>query len=387
VVPPKAAGTLLPEDLYRRAIMLGRSAAGISGPNPPVGCLVVRDGAVVGEGATTAVGGPHAEVVALRAAGARALGATVVVTLEPCAHQGRTGPCVDALIGSRVAAVHLVLPDPDPAAAGGMARLRAAGIEVLELSDRLPELAATVAHDLRGFVARVSSGRPHVTLKLAQGADGRTAPGAGGYLTGLAARTRVHRLRSDVDAVLVGSATVRADDPLLDVRHVETARSPRPVVLATDADIDPAARVIGRGALVLVGPRAPVERCARLERAGATVVAVPEARSGRAGLDLLAALAALLDHRILTVLAEPGPVLADALLAEGLVDEVELHVAGVTTPTDADVVPALARLASLIEGWRRGDEHVDVVSSGEDAVLRVAWSDLARPLTSAAEVV
>jgi diaminohydroxyphosphoribosylaminopyrimidine deaminase/5-amino-6-(5-phosphoribosylamino)uracil reductase len=194
----------------------------------------------------------------------------------------------------------------------------------------------------------------------------------------------VHRLRSDVDAVLVGSTTVRADDPLLDVRHVAAVRSPRPVVLATTADIDPGARVLGRGALVLVGPDASIERCARLERAGATVVAVPEQRFGRAGLDLGAALAALLDHRILTVLAEPGPVLAEALLDEGLVDEVELHVAGATAA--GDVVPAVARLAPVIDAWRRRDERVDVVGSAGDTVLRVAWSDLVRSPASAAEV-
>jgi len=377
VVSPKAAGTLLDEDLYRRAVIVGRTAAGVSGPNPPVGCVIVRDGAIVGEGATMPVGGPHAEVVALAAAGERARGATAVVTLEPCAHQGRTGPCADALVGAGVTAVHLVLRDPDLRASGGVERLRAAGVEVVELAERLPDLASIVAHDLRGFVSRVRSGRPHVTLKLAQDRAGGTTPGPSRYLTGITARTRVHRLRADVDGVLVGSGTVRSDDPRLDVRHVAATRSPRPVVLASSAAIDPTAQVVRRGALVLVGQDTPAARRGALERAGATVVAVPPGPRPGQGLDLAAALGALLDHRILTVLAEPGPILGEALLAEGLVDEVELHVADAGAP--ATVVPALARLTPVIAGWREDDPRVEVIACDRDTVLRARWSDLAGP--------
>ena len=382
MVPPKAVGTLLAEDVYLRAITVGRGAAGLSGPNPPVGCVIVRDGRIVGEGATAAVGGPHAEIVALGAAGDRASGAVAVVTLEPCAHRGRTGPCTDALIASGVTEVHLLLRDPDPMAAGGVDRLRAAGLQVVEVGPRFPALAEMVAHDLRGFIARVRLGRPHVTLKLAQAVDGRTDPAPSRYLTGPAARRRVHELRSSVDAVLVGSGTVRADDPQLDVRHVgseDGARPedgrPRPVILATTAEVDPGARVVSRGALVLVGDDAPDGRCTALVDAGATVVRVAHAPA-RAGLDLGAALGALLDHRILTVLAEPGPTLADALLAGGLVDDVELHIAGVVTPDT--VVPALARLAPMIDAWRSAAGDVDrggaEVSSEEldgDVILRL----------------
>jgi diaminohydroxyphosphoribosylaminopyrimidine deaminase/5-amino-6-(5-phosphoribosylamino)uracil reductase len=384
VVPTQADGTLLHEDVYRRAAVLGRTAAGVSGPNPPVGCVLVLDGEIIGEGATAPAGGPHAEIVALSAAGERARGATAVVTLEPCAHHGRTGPCVDALVEAGVAAVHLVLRDPDPQAAGGAERLRAAGVTVVEVADRLPAIAGAVAHDLRGFVARVRSGRPHLILKLAQTVDGRTAPGPSGYLTGVEARTRVHRLRADVDAVLVGSGTVRADDPLLDVRHVPSERAPRPVVLATEADVDPAARVIGRGALVLVGPQAPASRCAVLERSGATVVPVPLARDGGRGLALDAGLAALLEHRILTVLAEPGPTLSEALLAGGLVDELEIHVAA--TKDARDVVPAIGRLASVLDAWRDGDASSDVLVAGDDVVIRAALSDLMAMSDHVAEV-
>jgi diaminohydroxyphosphoribosylaminopyrimidine deaminase/5-amino-6-(5-phosphoribosylamino)uracil reductase len=376
VVPPMAAGTLLSEDVYQRAIELGRTAAGISGPNPPVGCVIVRDGFIVGEGATSVVGGPHAEVVALADAAGRCEQATVVVTLEPCAHHGRTAPCTDALIAAGVSEVHVLMRDPDPQAAGGADRLRAAGIRVIEVGADHPELAAQVAHDLRGFVARVLHGRPHVLLKLAQTSDGMTAAGPNRYLTGVEAQTHVHSLRSDVDAVLVGSQTVAVDDPQLDVRHVVLrvpAGQPRPVVLATEARVDPAAHVITRGALVLVGEDAPAARCEALAEAGATVVRVPSAPGG-GRLDLQAVLAGLLDHRILTVLAEPGPTLASALLAQGLVDTVELHIAGGVGA--AAVVPALAPLAPVVDAWRapfgsaEGVVEWSARELGDDMILR-----------------
>jgi len=367
VVPPTAARTLLPEDVYRRALDLGRTAAGVSGPNPPVGCVIVAEGTIVGEGATAAVGGPHAEVVALASAGDRSAGSIAVVTLEPCAHRGRTGPCAEALVSAGVAEVHVLLRDPDPQAAGGMERLRADGVTVIDVGSTLPHLAELAAHDLRGFLTRVRLGRPHVTLKLAQTSDGATTAGSSGYLTGLAARTHVHELRADVDAVLVGSGTVRADDPRLDVRHVSgdgTQRQPRPVVFATRADIDPTARVVSREALVIVSDQASPASVAVLTERGATIVRVPSDRRTE-GLDLQAALTALLDHRILTVLAEPGPVLADALLSEGLVDVVELHIAGAAGRASA--IPALARLAPLIDAWMADPDDLFASRSGSDA--------------------
>jgi diaminohydroxyphosphoribosylaminopyrimidine deaminase/5-amino-6-(5-phosphoribosylamino)uracil reductase len=370
VVPVTAVRPLLPEDVYRRAISVGRSAAGRSGPNPPVGCVIVQDGAVVAEGATEPAGGAHAEVVALAAAGGGARGATAVVTLEPCAHHGRTGPCTDALLRSGVTEVHVLVRDPDPQAGGGIERLRAAGIAVVEVAPHLPSLAALAAHDLRGFLTRVRHGRPHVTLKLAQTPEGRTDPGSERYLTGARAREQVHLRRADVDAVLVGSATVRADDPVLDVRGVPHVRMPRPVVLATTGDIGSDARVVGRGALVLVGSSAPGQRCEELERAGATVVRVAEVEGhGVRGLDIHAALAVLLEHRILTVLAEPGPRLAGTLLAAHVVDDVELHIAGAAGHAEG-VVAALPHLQPLIDGWRVHDADVSVEVHDEDVLLR-----------------
>jgi diaminohydroxyphosphoribosylaminopyrimidine deaminase / 5-amino-6-(5-phosphoribosylamino)uracil reductase len=366
-----ADGVLLPVDVYRRALTVGRRAAGVSGPNPPVGCVLVREGLVIAEGATRPVGQEHAEVVALDAAGDAAHGATAVVTLEPCAHHGRTPPCVDALIAAGVREVHVLLRDPDPAAGGGIARLLAAGIAVVDVAAQLPELAAAAAHDLRGFLVRVRSGRPHVTLKIAQDVDGGTVPPAGGYLTGEDARRRVHLLRAESDAVLVGGGTVRADDPQLDVRIVASDRSPRAVVISATADVSPDARVARSGSIVLVGPRADDTRCAALRAADVTVERVGTSRDER-GVDLGDALRRLLDHRVLTVLAEPGPVLASALLAEGLVDVVELHVA--RGAKVASVRPCLDALAGMLDA----DAAEREVTADGDLILRADATRLVR---------
>lgn len=336
----------LPEAVYARALEVGRTAAGRSGPNPPVGCVIVRDGSIVAEGATRAVGGAHAEVVALQVAGADARGATAVVTLEPCAHHGRTPPCADALIAAGVAAVHVLHPDPDPVAGGGSDRLRTAGIEVLDVPAVMPTVAARAAHDLRGFLARVANGRPHVHLKLAQDVDGRTVPSHGRYLTGTVARHRVHALRAEVDAVLVGGATVRHDDPRLDVRTLSTTGQPRPVILSAKGDLPQDAVVLRPGAVVVAGSDIPAPRADMLRSRGADVLTVPNAADGM--LELEAALAALLELRILTVLAEPGPRLAGALLRQGLVDTLEVHVAGGATTGVEAVRPALPELAALL---------------------------------------
>jgi diaminohydroxyphosphoribosylaminopyrimidine deaminase/5-amino-6-(5-phosphoribosylamino)uracil reductase len=313
------------ERALERALELGRAVAGTTAPNPPVGCVLVRDGRIVGEGATAPAGGPHAEVAALAEAGPLARGATAVVTLEPCAHTGRTGPCATALAAAGVTAVRWLVDDPNPVAAGGGSRLAAAGVDAARVADAHPVLAARAARDLRGFLTLVAHGRPHVLLKLAQDPAGRTRPPAGGYLTGEPARIRVHALRADVDGVLVGGATVRADDPRLDVRHVPARRPPRPVVLTATGDLPRSARLLDRAPLVVVGPATPADRRADLAAAGAEVVVVEGDVSGP---DPAAALAALPARGVLTILAEPGPRLAAALLAADLVDEVELHVAG-----------------------------------------------------------
>lgn len=336
----------LPEAVYSHALEVGRTAAGRSGPNPPVGCVIVQDGRIVGEGATRPAGGAHAEVVALQAAGPDARGAIAVVTLEPCAHHGRTPPCTDSLIAAGVAEVHVLLRDPDPVAGGGVERLRAAGIEVFDAGAMMPSAAARAAHDLRGFLARVAHGRPHVHLKLAQDVDGRTVAPHGRYLTGPVARRRVHALRAEVDAVLVGGATVRHDDPRLDVRHLPTTDQPRPVVLSVTGDLPQGAAVLRPGAIVLTGPDIPAVRADMFQSRGVEVVVVPIASDGL--LDLEAALSALLELRVLTVLAEPGPRLAAALVQQGLVDTLEVHVAGGAKAGHDPLRPALPELLSLL---------------------------------------
>ena len=333
VTPDESVAHGLLRGAYEAALELARSVAGTTAPNPAVGCVIVRDGSIVGSGATSPAGGAHAEIHALAAAGDRARGATVITTLEPCAHSGRTPPCTEALLAAGVAAVHVLVPDPNPLAAGGGARLARAGVRVVDGAEVHREAALRARRDLRGWLSVVTNGRPHVLLKVAQSLDGITTPAADGYLTGLPARRHVHALRADVDAVLVGAGTVRADDPQLDVRHQRSEQQPRPVVLATLAGIAADARVIARGAMVVVGPAAAASQISALVAGGAAVVVAPLGVDGR--LSLPAVLELLVEHGVTKVLAEPGATLARTLLAADLVDEFELHVADAATPNAA----------------------------------------------------
>ena len=309
-----------------RAVAMAGASGPASSPNPGVGCVIVQDTRVVGEGITAPVGGPHAEAAALRDAGSDAAGATLATTLEPCTHHGRTPPCTDAILEAGVRRVVIAHPDVNPLAAGGAALLRAAGVEVVGPLEVTDPLRASVAVQLEGFLMAVTEGRPHVTLKLAQTTDGRLgAPDGRRWLTGPVARTAVHRWRAERDAVLVGSGTVVTDDPQLDVRHVACTRQPRPVVLDARLRTSPTARVARPGAIVVTAPDTPVERRLALLERGVEVVEVPAGPAG--GVELPAALAALADLGVTTVLAEPGATLAHALVAADLVDRLVLHVA------------------------------------------------------------
>jgi len=238
------------ESHMSRAIELAQSVRTATSPNPWVGCVIVdQGGEVVGEGATAPYGGPHAEAVALARAGERAKGATAYVTLEPCAHTGRTPPCTDALIKAGVVTVIAALRDPDPKVAGaGFASLEAAGVSVVT-----GVLAATVTDQLRPYLVQRSTGRPFVVLKMAITLDGRTAApdGSSRWITGAEARQDVHRLRAESDAVLVGAGTVRCDDPELTVRDDDTVkerRQPLRVVLGhapAGARVQPALELSG----------------------------------------------------------------------------------------------------------------------------------------------
>lgn len=311
-----------PPDLRHmdHALRLARRGLGNVWPNPAVGCVIVAAGLVVGRGWTQPGGRPHAERMALDAAGKAARGATAYVTLEPCAHHGRAPPCADALVAAGVARVVSALTDPDPRVAGrGHARLRAAGIEVVE-----GVRSAPAAELQRGFLSRVTLGRPMVTLKLATSFDGRiaTAAGESRWITGEAARRHVHLLRLTHDAVMVGAGTARADLPALNVRGFGPVRQPVRVVIA-NAPI-PALPPEGpdHGPLwVLPGP--VDEALAELGRRGLT-----------------------------RVFCEGGGQLAAALLAAGLVDELVGYTAGVVLGGDGRAAVAPLGLGALAEAPR-----------------------------------
>lgn len=332
----------------RAALALARRGLGNAWPNPAVGCVLVKDGRVIGRGWTQPGGRPHAETEALRRAGDAARGATAYVTLEPCSHHGRTPPCCEALAGAGIARVVMAMRDPDPRVNGrGLAMLRGAGIVVEE---GLLEAEARALN--AGFFRRIQAGMPVVTLKLASTLDGRiaTASGESRWITGEAARREVHALRARHDAILVGSGTVLADDPDLTCRIPGMERVPMLRVVA-DARLrtPPTARLV-RGAelapvLIITAPGHPPAAQAPFIEAGADIVTVPAHAAG--GLDLPSLLRALGRRGVTRVLAEGGAGLAAALLRQGLVDRlVWFHAPAVM---GGDGHPALLglRLAAL----------------------------------------
>ncbi|MGY3489966.1 diaminohydroxyphosphoribosylaminopyrimidine deaminase/5-amino-6-(5-phosphoribosylamino)uracil reductase [Bradyrhizobium sp. USDA 4011] len=322
------------------ALALGRRGLGRTWPNPAVGAVIVKDGVIVGRGWTQPGGRPHAEVEALRRAGDAARGATLYVTLEPCSHFGRSPPCADAVVAAGLARVVSAIEDPNPEVGGkGHAKLRAAGIAV-----DVGLCAAEAARDHAGHFRRITDKRPRVILKLAVSADDKIA--AGGHkpvaITGEAARRRVHLLRAQSDAILVGIGTVKADDPLLTCRLPGmAARSPVRVVL------DRALRISGDSRLVhsaretplwvMTSDLAEAPAAMKLGAAGAEVIRV--ASSARPGLDLPAVLHALAEKGVTRLMVEGGARVANSFVAAGLVDEIWLFRG--PEPIGADGVPAL----------------------------------------------
>src|SRR3954452_17957747 len=306
------------------ALTLGRRGFGNAWPNPAVGAVVVKDGVVAGRGWTQPGGRPHAEVEALRRAGAAARGATLYATLEPCSHHGRTPPCVDAIMAAGIARVVSAIEDPNPKIAGeGHAGLRAEGVAV-EVGICAEE--ARRAH--AGHISRVREGRPHVTLKLAVSADGKVGlPGRRpAAITGEAARARVHLMRAMNDAVLTGIGTVLSDDPLLDCRLPGMAsRSPVRVVLDSALRLPEGSRLAASATRTLdwvfVDENARSEREAALTAAGVETLRVPGAHGK---LDLGAVLRGLAGRGITRVMVEAGPILSAAFLAADLIDEAAL---------------------------------------------------------------
>ncbi len=352
----------------RRALGLAARARGRTAPNPMVGAVVVRGGRRIAAGYHARAGGPHAEARALAKAGARARGATLYVTLEPCAHQGRTPPCAEAVLASGVRRVVCGMRDPDPRTAGrSVARLRRAGIEVLE---GVEEPACREL--LRGFRSRIGRGRPYTVLKLAASLDGRIATRSGHsrWISGPVSRARVHRMREAADGVVVGSGTVLADDPALTARSGARAlRRPTRVVVDSRLRTPRGARLLrGGGAVVLTAREAPVRRARALERAGAQVLRVP-ARAGH--LDLRAAWRALGRLGLNEVLVEGGGGLAAALLRAGLVDRLYLFAAPLLIGGDGRALLGPLGVDRLADALR--PSHLSVRRSGADLLLIAEW--------------
>lgn len=358
-----------------RALDLAHAAVALSEPNPRVGCvLTAADGRVIGEGHTQQAGGPHAEVMALRDAEARGestVGATAHVTLEPCAHHGRTPPCADALVRAGVARVTIALGDPNPLVGGqGVARLRAAGIVVDVLAPDHP--VAQGARELNiGFLSRMVRQRPWVRLKVATSLDGRTAlhNGQSQWITGEAARADGHRWRARAGAVLTGVGTVLADDPRLDVRAVPVARQPVRVVLDSRWRTPPGARLLAPpGETWLYGlanAATAAAQTALAERAQAIVV--PADTSG-ARVDLAAVLADLARRGVNELHLEAGGELNAAFITGGWVDEYLMYLAPCLIGPGRGLaeLPALASLDQAV----RLNLH-EAVQVGPDLRLRL----------------
>jgi diaminohydroxyphosphoribosylaminopyrimidine deaminase/5-amino-6-(5-phosphoribosylamino)uracil reductase len=342
-----------------RALQLAALGLFTTQPNPRVGCVVVKDGRVVGEGWHERAGTPHAEVHALKAAGEAARGATAYVTLEPCSHHGRTPPCAEALINAGVTRVVAAMTDPNPlVAGGGISMLTLAGIEA-EVG--LMEAEARALNP--GFMSRMTRQRPWVRLKTASTLDGKTAlvNGSSQWITGEAARADVQHLRARACAILTGSGTVLADNPRMNVRDIDIGRQPLRVVVDSGLRTPPGAALLP--ALIACHHAAPAARSG-LEQVGAEVIELPGA-DGRVDL---AALLAVLAHRGINELhVEAGAALNGALLDARLVDEWVAYVAPMAVGDDARGLFAHPPLASLADAARF--KFADVRQIGGDLRL------------------
>ena len=351
------------------ALNLGERSLGLAAPNPSVGAILVKDGVVVGRGVTAPGGRPHAERIALAGAGEAAHGATLYVTLEPCAHFGASPPCADAVIEAGVARVVSAIEDPNPEVAGqGHARLRAAGIAVT-----VGPGAEQARRDHVGHIRRVTEGRPAVTLKLAETADGFASGGphdARLKITGPIANGRVQILRATHEAIMVGVETALADDPALTVRLTGLDRKPWRVVLDTHLRLPLRSR-LAAGArdlptLAIAGPDASADAEARLAERGVVVARV--GLDGEGHVDLLAALKALSARGITRAFGEGGPRVAARLIALGLADAVVIFTA--KKPLGRPGLPALSAAARATLGDSRRYREVGTAACGSD-VMRV----------------
>ncbi|MCL4681910.1 MAG: bifunctional diaminohydroxyphosphoribosylaminopyrimidine deaminase/5-amino-6-(5-phosphoribosylamino)uracil reductase RibD [Rhodocyclaceae bacterium] len=341
-----------------RALRLAEKGLTTTTPNPRVGCVLVKDAAVVGEGWHERAGEPHAEIHALNAAGNLARGATAYVTLEPCSHHGRTPPCADALIAAGVARVVAAMRDPNPQVAGrGLEQLRAAGIETAD---------GLLAHEARelniGFVSRMERGRPWLRLKLAASLDGKTAlnNGKSQWITGPEARRDGHAWRARACAILTGAGTVRDDDPRLTVRDIETSRQPLRVVVDSRFETPPTARILDGGNTLIVAAADDAAKAAALRAAGAEVLVLP---SPQGKVDLPRLLRLLAERGVNELHVEAGHKLNGSLVREGLVDELLLYFAPAILGSGREMFP-LPELSDL--AGRRDLKILDLRRLGAD---------------------
>lgn len=352
-----------------RAFALAHRGLYTTDPNPRVGCVVVNNGKIVGEGFHAMVGGPHAEPLALKQAGALARGATVYVTLEPCCHHGRTPPCSDALLEAGVARVVAAMRDPNPKVAGkGFAALEAKGVVVESglMQDQARELN-------RGFIERMEQGKPFVRMKLALSLDGRTAlaNGESKWITGESARLDVQKWRARSSAIVTGIGTVSTDDPRLTVREIDIGRAPMRVVLDSRLRMSPTARLVlqpGRTLVATTPDGGNKTKAAALVAAGVEVVTLP---ANGQQIDLPALLTELAAREANEVLIEAGAVLCGSFLQEQLVDELVLYYAPCVLGNRARGMLELPLLASMED--RLNLDIVETRAFGQD------WRVIARP--------
>jgi diaminohydroxyphosphoribosylaminopyrimidine deaminase/5-amino-6-(5-phosphoribosylamino)uracil reductase len=346
-----------------RALRLAERGLHTTMPNPRVGCVIVRNGEVVGEGWHERAGEPHAEVHALRQAGDLARGATAYVSLEPCSHHGRTPPCANALIDAGIGRMVAAMRDPNPQVSGrGLELLTLAGVSV-----QVGLLEAEVRELNVGFVSRMTRGRPWLRLKTASSLDGKTAlaNGVSRWITGEAARADVQCWRARSCAILTGVGTVLVDDPRMNVRAPEIGRQPLKVIVDSRLATPPAAQILAGGALIACAAPDPARR-AVLESAGAQILELPGA-DGR--VDLAALLRELARRGVNEVHGEAGATLNGALLQAGLVDEWLAYLAPLALGHQARGLFDLPALADMAD--RRGFKLLDAARVGEDLRLRL----------------
>ena len=350
-------------EFMAQALRLAEKGLYTTTPNPRVGCVIVRDGKPVGTGWHERAGEPHAEIHALKQAGELARGATVYVTLEPCSHHGRTPPCAGALIQAGVARVVVAMVDPNPLVAGeGLAQLQQAGIrtEIGLLEKQARELNV-------GFVSRMACGRPWLRLKIAASLDGKTAlnNGVSKWITGADARRDVHRLRARSCAVLTGIGTVLADDPMLNVRDVDTTRQPLRVVVDSTLRMPPTAKMLTQGETLVVTSSGDQAKADRLREAGAEVLVLAP-MEGR--VDLAQMQDQLGKRGINELMVEAGRGLNGALVQQGLVDEFVIYFAPLLLGDRARGMFDLPELSAM--GERRELHIADVTMVGRDLRVR-----------------